>query len=127
MTESASSILFNPHPVNPVDKLCNEYRFQAVKLWLTMMYIWDKNIKCQGACKPGSVPTEMGDDHSSRTRLAASLMQPTRTAMARRTMLSLFGLAPDGVYLAASVARRPVRSYRTLSAFLFRFANKTIE
>ena len=38
--------------------------------------------------------------------------------MARRTILSLFGFAPDGVYLAASVARRPVRSYRTLSAFL---------
>ena len=60
----------------------------------------------------------MGDDHSSRMRFTTHLMQPTRTAMARRTILSLFGFAPDGVYLAASVARRPVRSYRTLSAFL---------
>ena len=42
--------------------------------------------------------------------------------MARRTILSLFGFAPDGVYLAAPVARRPVRSYRTLSAFLRSFA-----
>ena len=64
----------------------------------------------------------MGDDHSSRMRLTTHLMQPTRTAMARRTILSLFGFAPDGVYLAASVARRPVRSYRTLSAFLSYFA-----
>ena len=75
-------------------------------------------MKCQGAYKPGSVPIEMGDDHSSRIRFATYLMQPTRTAMARRTILSLFGFAPDGVYLAASVARRSVRSYRTLSAFL---------
>ena len=44
--------------------------------------------------------------------------------MARRTILSLFGFAPDGVYLAASVARRPVRSYRTLSAFLFSSAKQ---
>lgn len=58
-----------------------------------------------------------GDDHSSTANLAEDLKQPTRTAMARRTILLLFGFAPDGVYLAASVARRPVRSYRTLSAF----------
>ena len=32
-----------------------------------------------------------------------------------RHMLSLFGLAPDGVYLAARVTPRAVRSYRTLS------------
>ena len=79
---------------------------------------WRQLQTCQGAYKPGSVPMEMGDDHSSRARLATRLMQPTRTTMARPTMLSLFGFAPDGVYLAASVARRPVRSYRTLSAFL---------
>lgn len=33
-----------------------------------------------------------------------------------RHMLSLFGLAPDGVYLAGSVAKSAVRSYRTLSS-----------
>ena len=32
----------------------------------------------------------------------------------------LFGLAPDGVYLARLVALAAVRSYRTLSAFLGR-------
>lgn len=46
--------------------------------------------------------------------------------MARRTILSLFGFAPDGVYLAASVARRPVRFYRTLSAFPFVSPSETM-
>jgi len=32
-------------------------------------------------------------------------------------MPSLFGFAPDGVYLAAAVTFGAVRSYRTLSAF----------
>jgi len=33
-----------------------------------------------------------------------------------RHMLSLFGLAPDGVYLARDVTSAAVRSYRTLSS-----------
>jgi len=33
----------------------------------------------------------------------------------RNSMSPLFGLAPDGVYLAATVTGRAVRSYRTLS------------
>lgn len=37
--------------------------------------------------------------------------------MTRLTASSLFGFAPDGVYLAATIASHPVRSYRTLSAF----------
>ena len=38
-------------------------------------------------------------------------------------MPSLFGFAPGGVYLAASVASRAVRSYRTLSPLLVRRPN----
>ena len=42
-----------------------------------------------------------------------------------RHMLSLFGLAPDGVYLARDVPSTAVRSYRTLSAFLLGLARQT--
>ena len=51
------------------------------------------------------------------------LKQPTRTAdlktnfrrRFRAPRLPLFGLAPGGVYQAATVTGRAVRSYRTLS------------
>ncbi len=64
------------------------------------------------------------DGHSSGTRVAARLKQPTRTAMrkripprsrSRRAVPPLFGFAPGGVCLASPVARAAVRSYRTLS------------
>jgi len=41
---------------------------------------------------------------------------PDNDARARHK-LSLFGFAPDGVYLARDVTIAAVRSYRTLSAF----------
>jgi hypothetical protein len=61
-----------------------------------------------------------GDGHSSGTPVAGRLAQPTRTtarkcAWTLPSMPSLFGFAPGGVYHAAPVARRAVRSYRTLS------------
>ncbi len=88
----------------------------------------------QAARKPDSVL----DDHSSRRRVAAPLQQPTRkfrlsgrgqtklSAWAHRadTLVPagecgrdpcLFGLAPCGVYHAATITGRPVRSYRTIS------------
>ena len=87
----------------------------------------------QTAHKPDSVL----DDHSSRRRVTAALQQPTRrfrlfgsrqslSAWAHRadTLVPagecgrdpcLFGLAPCGVYHAASLTRCPVRSYRTFS------------
>lgn len=72
------------------------------------------------ACKPGSVPAEAGDDHSSRPYVAIRLKQPTTTET-RKPALPLkgyrsFGFAPGGVYRAAPVTRRAVRSYRTLSS-----------
>ena len=72
-------------------------------------------------CKPGSVPEKSGDGHSSRMSVTEHLMQPTRaagwkpTCIAETMRLPLFGLAPGGVYRAASVTGRAVRSYRTLS------------
>ena len=67
----------------------------------------------------------MRDGHSSWTPVARRLKQPTRTAdpdsdlrfraCARTLVPSLFGLAPGGVYRAAGVAVRAVRSYRTFS------------
>ena len=85
----------------------------------------------QTARKPNSVL----DDHSSRRRITAALQQPTRRFRLPRTGLCawahradtpsppaeerrypcLFGLAPCGVYHAASVTSRAVRSYRTFS------------
>ena len=63
-----------------------------------------------------------GDGHSSRARLAACLMQPTRAAHLKADWQRfpaptppLFGLAPGGVCRAVLVTKNAVRSYRTLS------------
>ena len=65
--------------------------------------------------------------HLGRTLLPASV-RPTRTLPPEsglvplaRNMVSLFGLAPDGVYRAASVAGYAVSSYLTLSPFPHHF------
>ena len=80
--------------------------------------------KCQTVCKPGSVPIQseewMSDGHSSGTSVTERLSRPTRTATRKHAcpskgLPSLLGLAPGGVYHAAPVAGRAVRSYRTLS------------
>ncbi len=42
-------------------------------------------------------------------------MQPTQTAIKARSTLFLFGLAPDGVYLAIFVAKNAVCSYHAFS------------
>ena len=61
-------------------------------------------------------------------------MQPTRTAARklaylsvrkRQSMLSLFGLAPGGVYLATDVTTGAVCSYHTLSPLPVRVPVKT--
>src|SRR5688572_9014716 len=72
--------------------------------------------KKESACKPGSVE----NSHSSGTRVATRLKQPTRGpprvavgGLIRPALL--FGLAPDGVFPAATVASDAVRSYRTFS------------
>ena len=48
-------------------------------------------IRCQTVCKPGSVPPgePEGDGHSSRARLAAGLVQPTRTAARKHALSAL--------------------------------------
>lgn len=62
-----------------------------------------------------------GDGHSSGTSVAGRLSRLTRAATRKCVSLPkgrpppLFSLAPGGVYRAASVAGRAVRSYRTLS------------
>src|SRR6266508_6176357 len=85
------------------------------------------------ACKPNSVPPSgsqgalrsprtpvRGRDHSSGPEVSLGLKQPTRRCPARggagrAPCISLFGLAPHGVYRAPSVAVGAVRSYRTVS------------
>ena len=74
----------------------------------------------QTVCKPGSVPSEDGDGHSSGTLVAERLARPTRTATRKRAWPlwgppSLLGLAPGGVCHATAVTGGAVRSYRTLS------------
>ena len=76
--------------------------------------------KCQTACKPGSVPPEGGDGHSSGPLIAERFSRPTRTPRAgepctRRRATSLFGLAPGGACHAVPVARSAVGPYPTLS------------
>ena len=65
--------------------------------------------------KPSSVPAEAGGVISlgPASRPASSGLPGTQTE--RAAPRPLFGLAPDGVYRAASVTGGPVRSYRTLS------------
>ena len=61
--------------------------------------------------KPGSVPSEDGDGHFSRTTIARGLKQPTRKSIvtdrdanrANPVPSFLLGLAPDGVYQATRV------------------------
>jgi hypothetical protein len=88
-------------------------------------------LKCSGdqqkrqtACKPGSVPPDGGDGHSSGTLVAERLVRPTRAAARRLArhlgdtpgcLPLLLGLAPGGVFPAAAVAGGAVRSYRTVS------------
>ena len=77
---------------------------------------------CQMTYKPGSVTTAaaFADGYSSRMAVASHLKQPTRTPVQDRTCytrqrVSLYGLAPDGVYHARPVTSSAVRSYRTFS------------
>ena len=61
-----------------------------------------------------------GRDHSSGPEVSLGLEQPTRRRPARggagrAPSISLFGLAPHGVYRAPAVAGGAVRSYRTVS------------
>jgi len=57
--------------------------------------------------KPGSVPATgypaAGDDHSSGTAVTGSLKRSTRRHGRATLGVSLFDLAPDGVYLAFDV------------------------
>ena len=61
--------------------------------------------------KPGSVPCssypQQGDDHSSRIAVANDLKQSDpETSGGPPSNVSLFDLAPDGVYLASDVTAR---------------------
>ena len=72
-------------------------------------------------CKPGSVTLlpALATIHLERLLPAASSNLPGHDAGShlngRAVRMSLYGLAPDGVYHARSVARPAVRSYRTIS------------
>lgn len=61
--------------------------------------------------KPGSVPELSylfpGNSHSSGYAVTDTLKQPTRRHGRATLNAPLFGLAPDGVYLASGVAAKP--------------------
>jgi len=73
-------------------------------------FIWDARCRAPQATNP---------DGDAETHSAAS--------RSPRAVPSLFGFAPGGVYLAAPVASRAVRSYRTLSPLLHRKPNPEAE
>ena len=54
-------------------------------------------------------------NHSSGSDITASLKQSTRKQCGHTPIVSLFDLAPGGVYHAAFVTKVAVRSYRTIS------------
>lgn len=56
------------------------------------------------------------NSHSSGIDVAIDLKQPTREPCGPHVVL-LFGLAPSGVYLAATVTSNAVRSYRTIQPY----------
>jgi hypothetical protein len=84
--------------------------------------MWRKIIR-QRSYKPGSVPAlppatiiPLGCRLPGTSSNQPGWSRPSAPLIARRLSLpSLFGLAPGGVCLATPVARRAVRSYRTLS------------
>ena len=55
---------------------------------------------------PPAVTGLGGGDHSSWTAVASGLMRPTRWLGRAAFKRQLYGLAPDGVYRAATVTRR---------------------
>jgi hypothetical protein len=66
------------------------------------------------------------DGHSSRRSVTRTLQQPTRNSKAtsshlltRKWALLLFGLAPNGGYLAAASLQTPVVSYTAFSPLPF--------
>ena len=68
--------------------------------------------------KPNLVPNYLGGDHSSRPFVTKWLKRPTRKRIMERAapFVSLFGLAPRGVYLAGVCYQSPpVSSYLTVS------------
>ncbi len=60
--------------------------------------------KRQTACKPGSVPSENGDDHSSGPSVAGGFSRPTRTPRAVTTLPSTLARRPYSVLLQAGLA-----------------------
>jgi serine/threonine protein phosphatase 1 len=85
-----------------------------------------RRVRCQGACKPGSVPhvVSLRTDArrqpfiSATDRSAAPATNPGLSGQNSPAIAGsrpLFGLAPGGVCQANAVTSAPVRSYRTLS------------
>ena len=68
-------------------------------------------ILVEAVRKPGSVPESgypfPGDGHSSGYAVTGTLKQPTRRHGRAALNAPLFGLAPDGVYLASDVTAGP--------------------
>ncbi len=74
----------------------------------------EKGKKGELADKPGSVVS----NHSSGIHVTVQLKQPTQKPCGPHVSIrnvSLFGLAPGGVFPATYVAISAVRSYRTIS------------
>ncbi len=84
--------------------------------------MWKRGEMCQSACKPGSVrranPPRRPFIWDARCRTPLATYPDSRcenTPGAGAPALSLFGLAPGGVYRAVCVAAAAVGSYPTLS------------
>ena len=85
-------------------------RYQRVKrVFVVLLFLWiDLGAKCQTACKPGSVRTDVvRDGHSSRTRLAVRLTRPTRTTE-RECSCALRRCRPYSVLLPVGFAVPPL-------------------
>ena len=111
-----------PQPESPFTAPCGRFEGESVVILGRVGAVLKICARCP-VSRVLSPVLPLMDGHSSGMRVAAHLMRPTRTTVRkptfRRSKLpgrpSLFGLAPGGVYPAAAVTSRAVRSYRTFS------------
>src|SRR5690606_29111511 len=92
-------------------------RIRTCDLWLRRPTLYPAELRARksGGGISRVLSRSRGEDHFSANAVSGAVKQPTRDSDGAGNSSSLFGLAPGGVYRAAPVTGRAVRSYRTVS------------
>ena len=97
------------------------YNFFNHLLHFTLRKLSKVLKKCQIICKPGSVIFKKKiADYSSSLHVTKQIMRPTQLRP-RLAIVTLFDLAPGGVYRAFFVTKKAVSSYLTFSPLPLKF------